>query len=292
MAITSTVVAFNCIQLDYPLEASIRSALEVVDEVFVNEGNSSDGTKDILVSLQEEFGKDVVRFETRDWVHNRGWQQKERNYAIEQAKGDWILVLDADDLIHENDVLAIKALAEAPYLNFIDFKVSHFYGLPSYINGNPSWYNHHVRMGRKTANYKFRNTPGGSCCDISAWRPLRPVHGHQGLDIAYSGITIYHYGWCRDARAMGIKYEKFKGWYSNDKKYFDGYLDSGVPFDYQIERFKDRLIEFKGTHPKHFDKWWDSRERLQKYVPEDTKSPDLENSDHAPFKETIDRFNK
>lgn len=294
MSITCTMVAWNVARLDYPFEASIRSALEVADEIFVNEGNSSDGTKDILVSLQKEFGKDVVRFESRDWLHDRGWQQRERNYAIEQAKGDWILILDADDVFHEKDASVVRSLADTPYLNFIDFKVLHFYGLPSHVNGNLSWYNHHVRMGRKAVNYKFRNTPGGSCCDISAGKPLQPVHGRQGPDIAYSNVAIHHYGWCRDARVMGIKYEKFKGWYSNDKKYFDGYLDEEVPFDYQFERFKNRLIEFKGTHPKHFHRWWDSRERLLKYVPGDTelKPPDLETSEHAPFKETIDRFNK
>ena len=45
MSISATIVAFNCIHLDYPLEASVRSALEVADEVFVNEGNSFDETK-------------------------------------------------------------------------------------------------------------------------------------------------------------------------------------------------------------------------------------------------------
>ncbi len=291
-SISCTIIAWNTIRLDYCLEGTIRSALEFVDEVFVNEGNSSDGTKDLLVSLQEEFGKDVVRFESRDWKHDRAFQQRERNYAIEQAKGDWILILDADDMFHEDNALIIKSLAATSYLNFIDFKVLHFYGLPSYINGNISWYNHHVRMGRKSANYKFRNNPGGSCCDISAGKPLSSVHGRQGRDIAYSSVPIHHYGWIRSAECMGMKYEKFKGWYANDEKYFEGYLDSEVPFDYQFERFKDRLIEFKGTHPKYFDKWKNSRKRLLKYVPGETEPPDLENSPHAPFKETIDRFNK
>lgn len=289
MSITATIVAFNCIYLDYPLEASIRSALEVVDEVFINEGNSFDETKDLLVSLQEEFGKDVIRFESRDWKHDRGWQQRERNYAIEQAKGEWILIVDADDMIHEDDAPIIKALATTPYLNFIDFKVAHFYGLPKYINTNPSWYSHHVRMGRKTANYKFRNNPGGSCCDISAGKPLQPVHGRQGHDIAYSGIQLWHYGWVRDARVMGIKTKKFDGWYANNKKYFDGYLDEKVPFDYKMDKSMRFLKEFKGTHPKHFNKWWSSRERLLVYSPEDVTSSA---ADHDPTKETIDRFNR
>lgn len=289
MSISCTMVAFNCFHLDYPLEAAIRSALEVVDEVFVNEGNSFDETKDLLVSLQEEFGKDVVRFETRNWIHNRNWQQIERNYAIKQAACDWILILDADEMIHENDVSTIKTLTETPHLNFIDFKVTHFYGLPKYVNTNPSWYSHHVRLGKKNTNYKFRNSPGGSCCDICSGKPLQPVHGRRASDIAYSGIQLWHYGWVRDARVMGIKTKKFNAWYSNDKKYFNGHLDEKVPFNYKMEKSMHFLREFKGTHPKHFYKWWFDKERLLVYNPEDATS--LE-EDHDPAKETVDRFNE
>ena len=87
---------------------------------------------------------------------------------------------------------------------------------------------------------------------------------------------------------MGAKTKKFWGWYKNDSRYFDGYLDSNVPFDYKMEKSMPMLREFKGKHPKYFYKWWESRDRLLVYKPE---NPGSEEVDHDPLKETIDRFN-
>ena len=267
MAISVTMVAFNCNFLDYCLEAAIRSSLTFADEVVVNEGMSMDDTHETLLLLQEEFGKDVVRIYRREWYHDRGWQERERNFAIDNAKGDWIVIQDADDCFHEKDVDLIKEVCANPKINLINFEVLHFYGLPCFTNPNPSWYHRHTRMGRKKVDFRIRNTPGGCVSDVYAYG--KPCHTYGGPDIIRlpKENPIYHYGWIRDSRVAGIKLNKFRAWYDNNKKYFDGYLDQDVPFDYQILRYIKNLDKFNGSHPNSIYKWFVSRNRLIKYDP-------------------------
>ena len=267
MAISVTMVAFNCNYLDYCLEAAIRSSLYFADEVVVNEGMSSDDTYETLLKLQEEFGSDVIRIFRRKWHHDRGWQERERNFAIDQAKGDWIVIQDADDCFHEKDAETIKNICADPKIFLINFEVLHFYGLPGFVNPNPDWYHRHTRMGRKEIDFRIRNTPGGCVSDICAQG--KPCHDFKGPGIMRLAPDkpIFHYGWIRDARVAGIKLNKFRGWYNDDKKYFDGHLDTAVPFDYKLTKFMKDLHKFIGTHPRPAYDWFISRNRLIKYDP-------------------------
>jgi glycosyltransferase involved in cell wall biosynthesis len=267
MAISITMVAFNCNYLDYCLEAAIRSGLTFADEVIVNEGMSFDDTHDTLIQLQEEFGKDVIKIFRREWKHDRGWQERERNFAIDKAKGDWIVIQDADDCFHEKDANLIKKVAADPSVNLINFEVLHFYGLPCFTNPNPDWYHRHTRMGRKKVDFRIRNTPGGCVSDVTARG--KACHGYRGPDIVWLAADhpIYHYGWVRDARVAGIKLNKFRGWYNDDEKYYDGKLDENVPFDYRLLKHMKKLHKFKSTHPTPAYKWFISRNRLIKYDP-------------------------
>ncbi len=269
MAISVTMVASNCIFLDYSIEAAVRSSLTFADEVVINEGMSFDNTYEVLLNLQKEFGEDVVRIYRREWLHDRGWQERERNFAIDQTKGDWIVIQDADDCFHENDAELIKTVCSDDRINLINFEVLHFYGLPCFTNPNPQWYHRHTRMGRKRVDFRIKNTPGGCVSDVCAGG--RPCHTYKGSDIVYmpKESPIYHYGWTRDARVAGIKLKKFKGWYADDKKYFDGYLDEEIPFDYQLEKFKKNLDIFTGSHPAPIYDWFISKNRLIRYNPEE-----------------------
>ena len=65
----------------------------------------------------------------------------------------------------------------------------------------------------------------------------------------------------------GIKLNKFRAWYDDNAKYFDGFLDEKIPFDYQILKYIDNLDVFTGSLPKPFYKWYASKNRLIKYDP-------------------------
>lgn len=85
-------------------ERNIRQALSwgkgLVSEQIVVDTGSTDGT----VRIAKEMGAEVYTF---TWVNDFA---KAKNYAISKASGDWILFLDADEYIAEQDVKKIPSI--------------------------------------------------------------------------------------------------------------------------------------------------------------------------------------
>ena len=78
----------------------LRSVRDVVDEMIIVDTGSTDKTIDIA----KVFGAKLFDF---SWT---GDFSAARNYSLTQATGDWILVLDADEVISERDFSELKAL--------------------------------------------------------------------------------------------------------------------------------------------------------------------------------------
>lgn len=83
------------------LEECLKSVQGVVDEIVLIDTGSQDATPQIA----EQFGAKVIHTE---WRHDFAWA---RNFALQHATGDWVLVLDADERL--NGPQARQALLEA-----------------------------------------------------------------------------------------------------------------------------------------------------------------------------------
>lgn len=88
------------------LPACLSSAAGLADELIVVDTGSTDGTQDIARS----FGARVIQ---SSW---HGDFSRARNESLDAATGNWILWLDADDILLEADKAAIKALARGDAL--------------------------------------------------------------------------------------------------------------------------------------------------------------------------------
>lgn len=75
------------------LARCLRSAKPVVDDIVVVDTGSMDGSKDIAWA----FGARVYDFQWTDDF------SKARNFGLSKAAGDWILVLDADEVLSAGD---------------------------------------------------------------------------------------------------------------------------------------------------------------------------------------------
>ena len=87
-------------------EEMLRECLErvkpIVDEMIVVDTGSTDETKDIA----ESVGAMVYDFPWQDDF------SKARNFAINKARSEWILVLDADEYLSTKDLSTIKSLTD------------------------------------------------------------------------------------------------------------------------------------------------------------------------------------
>lgn len=80
------------------LARCLRSAKKIVDEIIVVDTGSTDDT----AKIANEFNAKVTRF---DWCNDFS---AARNFALDQASGDWILVLDADEAVSDELAAEIK----------------------------------------------------------------------------------------------------------------------------------------------------------------------------------------
>ncbi len=86
------------------IEACLASAHKLVDEICIIDTGSTDAT----IAIAQRFG---ARIERREWRSDFAWA---RNEALALATRRWILVLDADEVVREESIEALRALRSVP----------------------------------------------------------------------------------------------------------------------------------------------------------------------------------
>ena len=105
------MVIRNGIELGYPFIEAITSVLPICDEMLVSDGQSTDGTYEALMKY---FGKtDKVKIYRDEWDKSSFKGSAIRN-ALNRVRnrctGDYILEVDANEIIPESDYDIIKSL--------------------------------------------------------------------------------------------------------------------------------------------------------------------------------------
>ncbi len=113
---------------DEHIEKSLKSVRELVDEIVIIDNNSADRTRDIVQS----YGAKVIVREDDDLG-------KQRAYGLNKVTGEWVLVLDADEIVRIELLKEIKSKLKAQssllYCGyFIPFQ-NHFLGKPIHFGG-------------------------------------------------------------------------------------------------------------------------------------------------------------
>ena len=85
------------------LARCLRSVQAIVDEIVVVDTGSTDGT----VEIAKSFNAKISHF---DWVNDFS---AARNFSLDQAGGDWVFVLDADEFASEALAKEIREFIQA-----------------------------------------------------------------------------------------------------------------------------------------------------------------------------------
>jgi glycosyltransferase involved in cell wall biosynthesis len=103
---TSTLVSLCMIVKDEEaaLRTCLQSAAEVVNEIIVVDTGSTDGT----LSVASQFGARVSTFDFREPDFSGA-----RNQSLARARGEWVLVLDADEVLTATAATVIGELTSA-----------------------------------------------------------------------------------------------------------------------------------------------------------------------------------
>ncbi|HYF02849.1 MAG TPA: glycosyltransferase [Patescibacteria group bacterium] len=240
MKISGVSFVRNALKLSYPIIESLTSLIPVCDEVIVAVGNSDDGTLEAVRGLSPKIR--VIETIWDDAKREGGRILAEQtNIALNEAVGDWCLYLQADEVLHEDDLEKIKPemiKAENRDIEALIFRYRHFYGSYDYIGTGRQWYRREIRA--------FKNTG-----KVVSWGDAQGFKKRVGNDFEklrarQTELRIFHYGWVRPPKAQQLKQQAFQRLYHDDTWMAENVLKQDE-FDYD-SAFE--LEFFKGTHPR------------------------------------------
>lgn len=244
MSISAFTFSRNADKLYYPVEASIRSALAIVDEFIVALGDSDadDNTEAII----EAIGDKKIKIFKRQWdpalFRNTKIFAHEADFGLSRCEGDWCLHLQADEVLHEDD-LPIITEACKKYLDIKEvdgmlFDFVHFWGDYNHVMRSHNFHNREIRM--------VRNHIGCfSHLDSISFRKT----GNQKLKVVRIPARIFHYGYVRPPIIMGTKSSVHHSIFKGEQ---DGGEHPELSYDWGP---LGGLAIFKGTHPAVMKKW-------------------------------------
>lgn len=233
----------NAVKYQYPVTEALRSILPLCDEVVVAVGNSGDGTRELVTSI------DPRKIKVIDTSWDESLREGGRVLAMETNKAfkaitadtDWCFYIQGDEVLHEDGYeeieKAMRTWKDHKEVDGLLFKYRHFYGSFDYVGVSSKWYKREIRIIKNDQRiYSYKDAQG-----------FRKGNNEK-LRVKPLNAFIHHYGWVREPDVMHSKQYDFgklyhgEEWNSDEiKKIYSG------DFDYsQI----DALEKFNGTHPK------------------------------------------
>lgn len=140
--ITAYIVARN---EEKNISACLDSLEGAVDEIIVVDGESTDNT----AAVSRERGARV--FSRKPW----GYAEPDRQFALEQATGDWVLAIDADERLTPALAKALRSLVEKSGVSAYRLpRRNYFYSEDRWLRHGWAYPDYQIRLLRKdSAHY-------------------------------------------------------------------------------------------------------------------------------------------
>ncbi len=239
MKISGFTIVRNAEKYYFPIKQSIESILPLVDEFIIALGDSDDKTEEIINSISS----DKIKIYRRTWdlsPNNKSHiYSDETNFALSKCTGDWCFYIQADEVVHENDLPIIKKACLTNLSNKnvegLLFDYYHFWGDYDHYLPYHGWYKHEIRVIRNNIGVK-------SVGDAQSFRKT----DNSKLKVKHINAHIYHYGWVRPPELMRSKKKEqdISHYNSTDK------IGNEINFDWFNYGDMNKIPVFKGIHPK------------------------------------------
>src|SRR3954469_4646226 len=156
------------------LPRCLAAVKPAVDEMIIVDTGSTDRT----VEIAESFGARVLHHE---W---NGSFSDARNVSLEAASGDWVIYLDADEVLVEDDAAALRACTGRVWREAFALVETNYTGD---IEDGTAMTHNALRMFRNRPAYRFK----GRLHEQMAYA----LPGYLSERIEYTQLRIEHYGY-------------------------------------------------------------------------------------------------
>jgi glycosyltransferase involved in cell wall biosynthesis len=202
----------------------LKSIKDFVDEMIIVDTGSSDQTVDICKS----FGAKVFPF---PW---NGSFADARNHSLEQATGDWILWLDADERVDSSDGKKLKEILDYDDL-LLSVHLINFYG------DHPDPYKTfdiaHTRLFQNNKGFKFVNRIHEM---LNSTEVLKKHNASSTIKSV--PIKILHYGYLESVNAEKKKSERNINLLEKElkQKDYSPWMEYHIASEYyRLKKYKD-----------------------------------------------------
>jgi hypothetical protein len=231
----------NAVRFDYPVVESITSILPIVDEFIVNVGPDEDGTTDLIRSIGDPKIKITVSQWNPHMTTGAYIYAQQTNIALFNCMGKWAFYLQADEVVHEEDLPRIMNYVDR-YLDDdrvegLALRELNFWGdYKTMVNVYP-W------RGRRRCwivkPHRFVMSRG----DAAGFtvHPKYKEHGRR-IRVVDTGARLFHYSNVKSKKALEAKYRTVAQYWIEDSSRTDQQnFYQNLP-----RRF---VTPFAGSHP-------------------------------------------
>lgn len=230
--------------LDFCWKPCVESMLGVCDVVAISIAKGEDSTEE--EAREWAVREPRISINIYPWpspVGNPDWFVEWIQYARMHTQADWVLELDADEVLHENSYDEVRRFIQTP-------------NRAARCTRWNFWRDHRhlIPLNECLARYVNRIAPQNVWMASDGDHPM----GHQLSNMAVdTGIQIGHYGFLRKPEAFFKKERQLQGFFFNsyDKRLERVEKSKEWMRESGINDWQDRVEEFKGTHPKIMGEW-------------------------------------
>ena len=253
--ISTYISTTNSLFWQSTLNETIRQSLLFSNEiVVVNSEHTTDGTQILLDNLKSEYPSIIKLytykedFDNPDYPHKMSWIAEKKTFALRKCTGDYCILQDDDECIHEKYVEYIKSLPEmCPDTIAFRFNVIHFYRSYDHYQKGGNWYPKKIYMVKNIPEIRHGlvgTDPDSHIIFDEKTNKYMPLDSSCSPKIINVPIMVYHYGWANrnDAVLLMKKYFQEIQWWGKDY-----WKDKQFPFKFDDP---NALPKFKDTHPK------------------------------------------
>lgn len=165
-------VVINTLNEEDNIANCIDSVKDFADEVIVVDMHSEDKTQEIA----EKMGAKVFKHE------RTGYVEPARNFAIEKAKGEWILILDADEQLTDDLGEKLESIVKLDKYDYVAIPRKNIV-FGKWIQYSRWWPDYNIRFfkkGKVAWHKEIHSVPmtNGKGTDLEAVESLAIVHHH------------------------------------------------------------------------------------------------------------------